>query len=59
MPERENDTNKLLRSLIDATFTKFDRDMTGEVELDELQDGLVSEVLLKYVDKTGHSIQRL
>ncbi|EGB03122.1 hypothetical protein AURANDRAFT_67513 [Aureococcus anophagefferens] len=55
----EDGGNKLLRTLIDTTFSNYDKDMTGEIELDELDDALVTDILGKYLEGTGSSISSL
>ena len=48
LPKARDEHDLRLRTIIDIAFAKYDEDQTGEVEFDELNDGLITDVIQEY-----------
>ena len=59
MPKGEDGSNAWLASHADDVFAKYDLDMTGEIEHDELKDDLVNDFMQPYMKQTKSNAMQL
>jgi Ca2+-binding EF-hand superfamily protein len=50
LPKAGDEHDARLRTIIDTAFAKYDKDKTGEVEFDELNDALVTDAIKEYTN---------
>ena len=55
-PAENNGSDEVYMKLVDDCFEKYDKDMTGEIEFDELSDDIITDIMKGYVKYTGDKV---
>ena len=55
-PAEANGSDEVYMKIIDDCFEKHDKDMTGEIEFDELTDDILHDIMGGYVAYTGDNV---